>query len=157
MTKISSRLAAIEPSATFAVFDRVQGLRAQGITVLDLSGGEPEFDTPPPICDAARDAIAAGWTHYSPSRGLPALREAIARKLATDNDLKVDPATDVIVTPSAKHALFIALSAVAGPGDEVLIPTPSWVSYTAMAQLAGATPVELPLSGTDSFRIREGA
>jgi aspartate aminotransferase len=157
MTKISSRLAAIEPSATFAVFDRVQMLRAQGVTVLDLSGGEPEFATPAPICEAARGAIADGWTHYSPSRGLPALREAIARKLEADNDLKVDPATDVIVTPSAKHALFIALSAVAGPGDEVLIPTPSWVSYKAMAQLAGATPVELPLSGADAFRIREAA
>ena len=157
MTKISSRIAAIEPSATFAVFDRVQLLRAQGVTVLDLSGGEPEFATPQPICAAACDAIDAGWTHYGPSRGLPALREAIARKLEVDNDLKVDPATDVIVTPSAKHALFIALSAIAGPGDEVLIPTPSWVSYKAMAQLAGATPVELPLSGADAFRLREGA
>ncbi|MFI9778760.1 pyridoxal phosphate-dependent aminotransferase [Streptomyces sp. NPDC051956] len=151
--RAAARFGGVQKSATYAVFDMVAQMRAQGVEVLDLGGGEPDFDTPAHVVDEAVNALRDGFTHYTPSRGLPDLLDAIATKLAKDNGITVDPATDVIVTPSAKHALFAALMTVLDPGDELLVPTPSWVSYTAMARLIGARPVQIALDGANGFRI----
>ncbi|MCM3920535.1 pyridoxal phosphate-dependent aminotransferase [Frankia sp. AiPs1] len=135
------------------MLDKVRLLRARGHDVLDLGGGEPDFDTPRHVSTAAVAAIGMGRTHYTPSRGEPELLTAIAEKLAKDNGILVDASTDVIATPSAKHALFSALLAVLDPGDEVIVPTPSWVSYSAMAGLVGARASSAPLSATNGFRL----
>src|SRR5882757_8796297 len=135
------------------MLETVQRLRASGVAVLDLGGGEPDFPTPRHIAAEASAALAEGFTHYTPSRGLPELRQVIARKLQQDNGITVDPATDVIVTPSAKHALFVALMTVLDPGDELIVPTPAWVSYTPMAGLIGARTVPAELRAENDFRI----
>ncbi|WP_434589208.1 pyridoxal phosphate-dependent aminotransferase [Streptomyces sp. A5-4] len=152
-SRIASRLAGLERSATVALLDQIHALRAQGVKVLDLNGGEPDFATADHIAAEAIGALREGFTHYTPSRGLLALREAISQKLAKDNGLEADPATDIVVTPSAKHALFISLMAILDPGDELIVPTPSWVSYGSMARLSGARPVAAELSADDGFRI----
>jgi aspartate aminotransferase len=151
--RVAGRVAGIEESATYVVLEMVQALRAQGVSVLDLGGGEPDFATAGHIVAEAAAAMEEGFTHYSPSRGLPALREAIADKLRADNGIDVDPRTDVIVTPSAKHALFISLMTLLDTGDEILVPTPSWVSYASMAELLGARAVPVPLRGDEGFRV----
>ncbi|MFD4639762.1 pyridoxal phosphate-dependent aminotransferase [Lentzea sp. NPDC058436] len=155
--RAARRLAAVERSATVAMLETVQHLRAAGASLVDLSRGEPDFTTPPAITDAAIRALRSGRTHYSPSRGLPELRAAVAEKLARDNEVLADPADGVIITPSAKHALYAALTALLDPGDEVVIPSPGWVSYAAMVSLAGATPVPLPLDPSSGFRITREA
>ncbi|MDX2590846.1 pyridoxal phosphate-dependent aminotransferase [Streptomyces sp. WI03-4A] len=151
--RAAARFHAIEESATYAVFDMVARMRAQGLEVVDLGGGEPDFDTAGHVVDEAVGALRDGFTHYTPSRGLPALLRAVSAKLAEDNGVVADAATDIVVTPSAKHALFAALVTVLDPGDELLVPTPSWVSYTEMARLIGARPVQVALDGADGFRI----
>ncbi|MEJ3652960.1 pyridoxal phosphate-dependent aminotransferase [Actinomycetes bacterium KLBMP 9759] len=151
--RTSRRLAGIGGSATYAVHDLVQSMRARGQSVLDLGGGDPDFPTAAHIAAAAADSVRAGFTHYTPSRGLPELRAAISRKLLDDNRIATDPATDVIVTPSAKYALFLALATILDPGDDVLVPTPSWVSYASMAHLVGARPVSVPLRAGNGFRL----
>lgn len=154
-TRASNRLANVELSATYAILDMVQDLRRSGVTVLDLGGGQPDFPTPTHISEAAITAITTGYTHYTASRGNPELLTAIAAKLATDNGIRVEPGTGIVVTPSAKHALFISLMAILDVGDEIIIPTPSWVSYKSMVQLAGAQPIELPLSSGNNFAITQ--
>ncbi|MFJ9699916.1 pyridoxal phosphate-dependent aminotransferase [Streptomyces fradiae] len=151
--RVARRCAEVAPSATVALNDRVQELRARGTDVLDLGGGDPGFDTPRHVAVAASKALLAGFTHYTASRGLPELRQAVAEKLRRDNGVDVDPDTQVLVTPSSKHALFTALTAVLDPGDEVLVPTPGWGSYGAMARLAGAVPVWAELSPRDGFAV----
>ncbi|MET8178008.1 aminotransferase class I/II-fold pyridoxal phosphate-dependent enzyme [Streptomyces sp. NPDC005336] len=141
------------PPFTYAILDLAAELRAQGESILDLNGGEPDFDTPGHITTEGTQALDGGFTHYTPSRGLPALLAAIGDKLLKDNGLAVDPARQVIVTPSAKHALFLSVMTLLGPDDELLIPTPSWVSYPAMTRLAGADPVFAPLSADNGFHI----
>ncbi|WP_410674177.1 pyridoxal phosphate-dependent aminotransferase [Amycolatopsis sp. cmx-4-68] len=154
--RAAHRLAAVERSATVALLDRVQQLRATGAALVDLSRGEPDFVTPGEVTEAAVAALRAGRTHYSPSRGLPALREAIAAKLSADNGIVVGAADGVLVTPSAKLALYAALTSLLDPGDEVVIPSPGWVSYAAMVSLAGAAPVPALLDPATGFRITEG-
>ncbi|MEY9834798.1 pyridoxal phosphate-dependent aminotransferase [Streptacidiphilus sp. EB103A] len=151
--RVASRFSGIEKSPTYAILDLAAELRAQGESILDLNGGEPDFDTPDHITAEGRQALDSGFTHYTPSRGLPVLLEAIGDKLLKDNGLALDPARQIIVTPSAKHALFVSVMTLLGPGDELLIPTPSWVSYPAMARLAGAEPVFAPLSAENGFRL----
>ncbi|MFJ2725406.1 pyridoxal phosphate-dependent aminotransferase [Streptomyces collinus] len=151
--RAAARFHAVGESATYAVFDMVARMRAQGLEVVDLGGGEPDFDTAGHVVDEAVGALRDGFTHYTPSRGLPALLRAVSAKLAEDNGVVADAATDIVVTPSAKHALFAALVTVLDPGDELLVPTPSWVSYTEMARLIGARPVQVALDGADGFRI----
>ncbi|MFF6806848.1 aminotransferase class I/II-fold pyridoxal phosphate-dependent enzyme [Streptomyces sp. NPDC012616] len=151
--RAAARFLAVEESATYAVFDMVARMRARGMEVVDLGGGEPDFDTAGHVVDEAVGALRDGFTHYTPSRGLPALLQAVSAKLAADNGVAAAAATDIVVTPSAKHALFAALVTVLDPGDELLVPTPSWVSYTEMARLIGARPVQVALDGADGFRI----
>jgi aspartate aminotransferase len=157
MPTVAERFTRIQKSATYAVLDQVRHLRAQGADILDLGGGEPDFGTPDHIAAQAIAAINEGFTHYTPSRGNPELLAAVSEKLAKDNGVLADPATEIIVTPSAKHALYSAVLTVLDPGDEIIVPTPSWVSYAAMAHLAGARPVFAELSAHNGFRLSRPA
>jgi aspartate aminotransferase len=127
-------------------------LKAAGVDVINLAGGEPDFDTPAHIIQAAHEAMLAGDTHYPTSWGTPALLDAIVAKLARENNVSVTP-DQIMVTPGGKWALYSALAAILNPGDEVLILDPSWVSYGPMVELQGATPVRVTLPGDDNFRI----
>ncbi|MGD9714105.1 MAG: pyridoxal phosphate-dependent aminotransferase [Thermomicrobiales bacterium] len=150
---IAHRVKHLAPSPTLAVSDRARQLKAQGIDVIDLGGGDPDFITPQHIRDAAIAAMNAGDTHYVASEGVPALRKAIAKKLQEDNGIDVDPMGGVIVTPGGKQALFEAALAFVEPGVDVLIPEPAWVSYGPMVELAGGTPVPVATSPDDNWRI----
>ncbi len=156
MKPLSTRLGRTEPSATLAVSDRARALRAQGRDVIALAGGDPDFPTPSHIVEAAEAALRAGDTHYPPSRGRPALVEAIVAKLERENGIRVAPA-QVVVTPGAKWALFIALAALVNPGDEVIVLDPSWVSYAPMVGLNDGVPVPVALPAADGHRITEQA
>ncbi len=154
MKKLSERISSVPASVTLAVNDRAKALQAAGHDVIALAGGDPDFDTPAHITAAALAAIENGATHYpAPMKGIPTLLEAIAQKMARDNDIYVEAKTDVVVTPGGKWALFLALSAVLNPGDEVLFLEPVWVSYPPMITLAGGNPVAVSLPGEDNFRI----
>ena len=137
---ISKRCMAISPSVTLAIDTKAKEMRAQGIDVIGFGVGEPDFDTPLYIRQAAHKAIDEGHTRYTPVPGTLALREAIARKLSDDNGLSYDPG-QIIVSNGAKQSLYNALCAIIDPGDEVLIPAPAWVSYPAMVGMAGGVPV----------------
>jgi len=154
---VAKRFGNIEESATFAVADMVKRMKSQGQPVWDLGGGDPDFDTPEPVIVAAKAAMDQGFTHYVASRGIPELRTAIADKLRTENELEYDPDADIIVTPSAKHALYIALLTILDPQDEIVIPAPSWVSYEAIVHLIGAVPRLVGLSFESGFEITREA
>ena len=135
--KFAERVGRVEPSATLAVSNLASELRADGVDVIDCSVGEPDFPTPENVVRAAEDAMAAGHTGYAPSNGIPELREGIAEYLG---EYGLDySAGNVIVTPGAKQALFETVQALVDDGDEVVLLDPAWVSYPAMAKLAGGT------------------
>jgi aspartate aminotransferase len=147
------RVRDLAPSPTLAVSDRARQLKAQGVDVIDLGGGDPDFITPAHIREAAISAMNAGDTHYVASAGIPGLRQAIADKLRIDNGIEVDPNGGVVVTPGGKQALFEAALALIQPGDDVLIPEPAWVSYVPMVELAGGNAVPVPLDPDDNWRL----
>lgn len=154
MRELSNLLSGIPASVTLAVNDKAKALQAAGHDVIALAGGDPDFDTPAHVVEAAIAAINGGKTHYpAPTKGTPDVLEAIAGKMARDNNIHVDPKTDVVVTPGSKWALFIALAAVLNPGDEVLYLEPVWVSYPAMIKLAGGNPVPVTLPAETNFAI----
>ncbi|MES2995465.1 MAG: pyridoxal phosphate-dependent aminotransferase [Verrucomicrobiota bacterium] len=140
MDSISSRIAKVSPSLTLAVTAQTKAMIAKGEEVYALAGGEPEVDTPQFIKDAAVEALMAGKTKYTPAGGIPELREALSAKFQKDNNLKY-AANQICVTSGAKMACFNAILAVVEEGDEVVIPTPYWVSYPEMVRLAGGVPV----------------
>ncbi|MGH2616980.1 MAG: pyridoxal phosphate-dependent aminotransferase, partial [Thermomicrobiales bacterium] len=150
------RVRDLAPSPTLAVSDRARQLKAEGIDVIDLGGGDPDFITPEHIREAAIAAMNAGDTHYVASAGIPGLRKAIADKLRDDNGIEVNPNGGVIVTPGGKQALFEATLAFVEPGVDVLIPEPAWVSYGPMVELAGGTPVPVALDPDDNWRLTGG-
>lgn len=154
MKELSRVVSSIPPSETLAVSDKAKALKAAGHDVVALAGGDPDFDTPDYITAAAFQAIENGATHYpAPMKGITPLLEAIAHKMQVDNGVTVKPGSDIVVTPGGKWALFLALSAILNPGDEVLYLEPVWVSYPPMIVLAGGTPVAVTLSAADNFRI----
>ena len=153
----TSRVRDLAPSPTLAVSERARQLKAQGIDVIDLGGGDPDFITPEHIRAAAIEAMNAGDTHYVASAGVPALRKAIADKLRADNGIEVDPNGGVIVTPGGKQALFEAALAFVESGVDVMIPEPAWVSYGPMVELAGGTVVPVPLDPDDNWRLTSEA
>ena len=155
MKPLSQLLQGIPPSATLAVNDKAKALKAAGRDVISLAGGDPDFDTPAHIVQAAFQALERGDTHYPPSRGTVAMRKAVAAKLKRDYGLDVDPATQVLVSPGAKFLLYAALSALVNPGDEVIIFEPFWVSYVPMVVMAGATPVTVALDAANNFAITD--
>jgi len=137
-----------------AVNDKAKALKAEGHDVIALAGGDPDFDTPGHIIEAAMAAIKAGQTHYpSPTKGTNELLAAIAEKMLRDHDVHVKKQTDIVVTPGSKWALNLALAAVVNPGDEVLYLEPVWVSYPPMIRMVGAEPVPISLSPGNNFRI----
>ena len=137
---LSERALAISPSVTLSVDARAKQLRAEGVDVIGFSAGEPDFNTPEYINDAGKFAIDAGITRYTPVAGTLDLREKICEKFRHDNGVDYTPA-EIIVSNGAKQSLFIALCAMLNPGDEVLLPSPCWVSYPEMIRMAGGTPV----------------
>ena len=149
----ASRVRELAPSPTIAVSDRARQLKAEGVDVIDLGGGDPDFITPAHIREAAIEAMNAGDTHYVASSGIPGLRKAIAEKLRVDNGIHVEPNGGVVVTPGGKQALFEASLALVQPGDHVLIPEPGWVSYAPMVELAGGTAIPVPLDPDDNWRL----
>jgi len=150
--RISSRLAAVKPSATFAMAAEAVALRKQGRDVVDLSAGEPDFDTPEHIKAAARDALDRGMTKYTPVGGTDALKDAIVKKLARDNGLTYERA-EVMANVGGKHSLYTAFQALFEDGDEVVLPAPYWVSYPEMLVLAGAVPRVVETSAESGFRM----
>ncbi len=141
----------IPPSSTFKVLSLAKELERQGKDIVHMEVGEPDFDTPAHIKRAAEEALARGMTKYTPSAGLPELREAIAKHLATKG-ISTD-AKNVIVTPGAKHAIFCALAATLDPGDEVIIPSPCW-TYEAMVRIVGGKPVFIESKQSDDFKVK---
>lgn len=154
MKPLSTKLGRTEPSATLAVSEKARVLRTQGRDVVALAGGDPDFPTPAHIVEAAEAAMRAGDTHYPASRGRPQLVEAICAKLERENGVKAAP-NQIVVTPGAKWALYIALAALLNPGDEVITLDPSWVSYAPMIALNDGVPVAVDLPATDGYRITE--
>lgn len=154
MKPLSQLLADIPPSMTLAVNDKAKALQRAGHDVIALAGGDPDFDTPAHIVEAAISAIGNGRTHYpAPMIGIPEALTAVAQKMERENGLTVDPMQNVILTPGGKWALYLALSAILNPGDEVIILEPYWVSYPAMVTLTGGVPVAVSLPSADNFRI----
>ena len=145
----------ISKSPTIAMNDKAKQLAAEGKSVIGLAGGEPDFDTPPHIVEAAVKALHDGETRYAaPSKGIRPLLEAIAAKMERENQVRLDPMSDVIVTPGGKLALFLALKAMLDPGDEVLIPAPYWVSYPSITTMVGGVPITVETSSADNYRLR---
>jgi len=145
----------VKPSATGAVLARATELRRQGIDIVNLGTGEPDFDTPEPICAAAIAAIRRGDTRYTPIEGTAELREAVCAKFERDNGLEYRP-EQVLVSGGAKQSLFNLCVALLGPGDEAIIPSPYWVSYPEMVRLNEATPVIVDTGIESHFKIEPG-
>ncbi|NBB50692.1 aminotransferase class I/II-fold pyridoxal phosphate-dependent enzyme [Rhizobium sp. CRIBSB] len=152
MAFLADALSRIKPSATIAVTQMARELKAQGKDVISLSVGEPDFDTPQNIKDAAIAAIARGETKYTPVAGIPELRKAIADKFKRENGLDYKP-EQVIVGTGGKQILFNAFMATINPGDEVIIPAPFWVSYPEMIALCGGTPVSVETTIENNFKM----
>jgi aspartate aminotransferase len=153
MTKLAERTKLIKPSVTLAIAAKASKLRAEGIDVANFSAGEPDFDTPQRIKDAAIEALRKGMTKYTDVKGIEPLREAIAEKYQREHGLAYRK-EDVLVSCGAKHSIYNILQAVVNPGDEVVIPAPYWVSYSDMALLAGGVPKLIPTNESTSFRIK---
>ena len=153
--KISHRAAALSPSLTLAIDSKAKQMKADGIDVVGFGAGEPDFDTPQHIKDAAARALAEGFTKYTPASGIPELRHAVAEKFKRDNGLSYKP-SQCIVSCGGKHSCYNVVMAVCEEGDEVIIPAPYWLSYPEMVKLAGGTPVILPTSDKTEFKVTAG-
>ncbi|MFO0909166.1 MAG: pyridoxal phosphate-dependent aminotransferase [Isosphaeraceae bacterium] len=149
---LAERSTLIAPSATLAMAAEAKRLKSQGVDVLDFALGEPDFDTPANIQEAAFKAIRSGQTHYTPPAGIPELREALAKHYSQHRGLPTT-AAQTVVSNGAKHSIHNALMAVCGPGDEVIIPAPYWVSYSDLVKLTGATPVVIETSEASGFKL----
>lgn len=149
---IAERLKQIKPSPTLAVNAKAKALKAAGVDILNFSVGEPDFDTPENVREAGKAAIDAGFTRYTAVPGIPELRQAIADRLAADHGWQYEP-DQIQVSCGGKHGLYNMAQVLFNPGDEVLIPTPFWVSYPPIVQLAGAVPVLIPLAEADEFDL----
>lgn len=149
----SQKIETLEPSATLAIAQRVRDLRAEGKDVVGLTLGEPDFDTPAYIRDAAKKALDDGFTHYPPVAGLMELREAIAAKLLRENNLKYEP-TQIVVSTGAKQSIHNVMLAMLNPGDEVVLVAPYWVSYDGILHLAGANIKRIETTTEQAFKLQ---
>lgn len=149
---LAKRVGTLTPSTTLAITAKAKEMKAQGIDVIGLGAGEPDFNTPQHIIDAAVKSMEAGLTKYTPSGGLPALKKEVAAKLKRDQGLDYD-AKEIIVTNGAKHALYTLFQVILDEGDEVIIPIPYWVSYPEQVKLAGGTPVYINGAEANDFKI----
>ena len=144
--RIADRVKNLTGSPTVSVMDKARRLKAEGRSVVDLSGGDPDFDTASHVTQAAIEALRSGFTHYTSSRGIPELLRAIARKLETENGAVYKPQSEILVMPGAKQALFVAAQALLNLGDEVITFDPCWVSYAPCIEMAGGLPVPVPMN-----------
>lgn len=154
--ELSTAINRVQPSATLAVTSKAMELRRAGVDVIGLGAGEPDFDTPDNIKDAAIKAIHDGKTKYTPADGIPELKEAICAKFARDNDLTYTPA-QVNISPGGKPVIYNAFVATLNPGDEVIIPAPYWVSYPEMALLCGAIPISVECGPNQNYKLTPDA
>jgi len=148
--KFADRVDRIQPSMTMAVIEKAATLRAKGIDVVDFGAGEPDYGTPEHIKQAAIQALKDGHTRYTKNAGIDELREAICQKLSRDNNLDYTP-NQILVSNGAKHVLFNSMMATLGPGDEIIIFSPYWVTFPEMAKLTGATPIIIETRDTNHF------
>ena len=142
----------LQPSATLAITAKAKAMKAAGEDVCSLCAGEPDFDTPQHIKDAAVEALTAGETKYTPASGMPALKKAVAEKFIKENNIPTDPA-DVVVAPGAKFSVFSAVAALCGEGDEVILGAPYWVSYPDMVKASGAKSVVINCRAENNYEI----
>jgi len=149
---IAHRAASLSPSLTLVIDSKAKEMKAKGEDVVGFGAGEPDFDTPQHIKDAAAAALAAGFTKYTPSSGIPELRQAIADKFQRENGLGYKP-SQIIVSNGGKHSCYNVILATCQEGDEVIIPAPYWLSYPEMVKLAGATPVILETTDQTEFKV----
>ncbi len=150
--KIAQRAASLSPSLTLAIDSKAKAMKAAGEDVVGFGAGEPDFDTPQHIKDAAAAALAAGFTKYTPSSGIPELRQAIADKFQRENGLTYKP-SQIVVSNGGKHSCYNVILATCQEGDEVIIPSPYWLSYPEMVKLAGAKPVILETTDKTEFKV----
>jgi aspartate aminotransferase len=151
--KLARRLSVVEPSPTLAVSAKAAKLKAEGIDVVSFGAGEPDFDTPVHIKEAAKRALDAGATKYTLVEGTVPLRKAVAKWIGDAHGIPVEP-SEVIVSSGAKQSIFNAVFALIDEGDEVIIPTPAWVSYNDIVKLAGGRPVNVPTKAEENFQVR---
>ena len=152
MKPLNRSILAIEPSATLAIAARAKAMAKEGINVCSFAAGEPDYDTPQFIKDAAIDALNKGQTKYTPVAGLPDLNRAISEKFKRDNGLDYKP-EQIIVSCGAKHSIALILQTLCNPGDEVIIPVPYWLSYPDMVRVAGGVPVYIEATWKENFKI----
>ncbi len=150
---LSAKITGMAGSATVQVMNKARALKRQGVDLMDLGGGDPDFDTPEHIEAAGIESMKSGFTHYVASTGIPELRKAIANKLLKDNKVEVDPDKGVIVTPGGKLALYQTAMAMINEGDEVVLPEPAWVTYRPVIELAGGIVVPMVLTVENGFTI----
>lgn len=152
MVTLSARVAKLKSSSIMEIAARAQTMKSQGIDVVSLAAGEPDFNTPEAIQQAATAAMAEGITKYTPAAGFLSLREVLAEKITRENGFPVSP-EEILITTGAKHAIYLGLQCLADEGDTILVPTPAWVSYRPMIELTGANMVPLPLFEEDGFKL----
>ncbi len=152
MVRISERIKTIAPSMTLAMSAKANELKAAGERVINFGVGEPDFNTPAHIVDAAKDALDKGYTKYVAAAGLPALKKAIVKKLKSENNLDYDPA-QIVVSNGAKHSIFNALFATVNPGDEVLVPKPYWLTYPEVIKSCGGVPVYVMAKARHGYKV----
>jgi len=150
--KLAKRMVNIKPSPTLAVDAKAKAMKAQGIDVIGFGVGEPDFDTPENIKEAAVKALQAGFTKYTPAGGTDELKKAVCEKFKSDNGIDYQPA-EILVSCGAKHSLYNIFQALLDEGDEVIIPAPYWVSYPDMVYLAGGSPVTIATTEENGFRV----
>ena len=150
--KISRRAASLAPSLTLVIDSKAKQMKAEGLDVVGFGAGEPDFDTPQHIKDAAIKALNDGFTKYTPSSGIPELRQAVADKFKRENGLTYKP-NQIIISSGGKHSCYNVILATCEEGDEVIIPSPYWLSYPEMVKLAGATPIILTTSDQTEFKV----
>lgn len=149
---VANRVGEVTPSLTLEISAKAKAMKADGLDVCSLSAGEPDFDTPRHVVEAAKRALDAGQTRYGSAAGEPRLRSAIAQKLYTENNLPYTP-NQIIVTNGGKYSLFNLMQAIINPGDEVIIPSPYWLSYPEMVKLAGGIPVIVRTTAQQDYKI----
>ncbi len=149
---ISKKARAVSPSSTLAIDSKFKAMKAEGIDVVGFGTGEPDFDTPESIKNAAKVALDRGFTKYTPASGTPDLKKAICEKFKRDNGLDYEP-SQIVVSNGAKHSLMNIFTAICDPGDEVIVPAPFWVSYTEMIRLADGVPVVVQTTEESGFKL----
>jgi len=151
MQGINTQFDLIRQSATVAMADRILALKASGRRLIGLQVGDPDFATPPAVVDAALKAMQAGLTHYGPSRGMPDLLNAVAKKLTRDEGVSYDPASEILITHGGIHAYYTAMQSILNPGDDVLVPDPSWATHSNMAVMLRGQVIRVPAPAENRF------